>query len=382
MTSEDDLIYDKGMVGGSTMPCTRPFYAALRVPPLRLRNSIRKFFSGDPNKVNLFGESAGAASIVAHMVAPDSWSLFHNGILQSGSLDNPWSMDTPKKALARSKTVVVAAGCDHKRIEDTVKCLRNKTAAELDTAMWNIHLNYLEFPLAIVSRDKAGFFRQDAYQALREGRYRNQTDLMFGINQDEGTFWMAYYDLKQYFHPFNDTGGGDEKWINVSRFTDSITNVILKNKPHAYKSAALWEYRDTQSCPSGVDNPAFYRDQLNQLIGDYFFTCDSLWLADDVVRRNRGRVYVYHFEQRINSNPWPRWMGVMHGYEIEYIFGLPLLNHYHHQSFVLSYDTNGNSKTYYNYTPEDKAFSRDVIHYWTSFAKTGYVASSSNLRKL
>lgn len=322
--------------------------------------------------MNLFGESAGAASIVAHMVAPESWPLFHNGILQSGSLDNPWSMDTPAKALARSRTVVQGAGChNHSRMADTVKCLRNKTAPELDGAMWTIHVNYLEFPLVIVSRDRAGFFRQDAYEALRAGRYRPRTDLMFGINQDEGTFWMAYYDLKKYFHPFENTGGGEEKLINISRFTDCIEDVILKNKPHAYKSAALWEYRDREPCPRSVDDPAFYRNQLNQLIGDYFFTCDSIWLADDVVRRSMGRVWVYHFEQRIGNNPWPRWMGVMHGYEVEYIFGLPLLNHNHHQGFVIGSQNNGNNKNYYNYTPEDRMFTKDVIHYWASFAKTG-----------
>ena len=54
-----------------------------------IRDNARNL-GGDPEKVALFGESAGAASIVAHLIAPASHGLFRYGILQSGSLDNRW----------------------------------------------------------------------------------------------------------------------------------------------------------------------------------------------------------------------------------------------------------------------------------------------------
>lgn len=63
-------------------------------------------------------------------------------------------------------------------------------------------------------------------------------------------------------------------------------------------------------------------------------------------------MYMYLYSHRSRSNPWPRWTGVMHGDEINYIFGEAL---------------NPNL----DYTEEEKVFSRRMMRYWTNFAKYG-----------
>ena len=40
-------------------------------------------FGGNPNRVTIFGESAGAGSVSDHLVAPRSWPLFHGAIMES-----------------------------------------------------------------------------------------------------------------------------------------------------------------------------------------------------------------------------------------------------------------------------------------------------------
>ncbi|XP_042778658.1 acetylcholinesterase isoform X4 [Panthera tigris] len=65
-----------------------------------------------------------------------------------------------------------------------------------------------------------------------------------------------------------------------------------------------------------------------------------------------ARVYAYIFEHRASTLSWPLWMGVPHGYEIEFIFGLPL-------------------EPSLNYTAEERTFAQRLMRYWANFARTG-----------
>jgi acetylcholinesterase len=70
-------------------------------------------------------------------------------------------------------------------------------------------------------------------------------------------------------------------------------------------------------------------------------------------------VFAYYFTQRYESNPWPDWMGVLHGDEIFFLFGEPF-------------------RYRANYTDDERALSRQMITYWSNFAKTGNPNNSPN----
>lgn len=46
-----------------------------------VHENVRQF-GGDPNIVTLFGESAGAASVSAHLLSEGSWPFFQRAILE------------------------------------------------------------------------------------------------------------------------------------------------------------------------------------------------------------------------------------------------------------------------------------------------------------
>ena len=70
-----------------------------------------------------------------------------------------------------------------------------------------------------------------------------------------------------------------------------------------------------------------------------------------------GKAFFYLFDHHSTANPWPAWMGVMHGYEIEFVFGMPL---------------NPSLK----YTEREVNMSRSIMKQWANFARTGYELTS------
>lgn len=99
---------------------------------LRWVKDNAKAFGGTPSNVTIFGESAGAMSVCAHMASPGSRGLFHRAIMQSG-----WCPAVTREfAASVGATVTAAAGCDPKAPADTVRrCLEAVTPERLTRAM-------------------------------------------------------------------------------------------------------------------------------------------------------------------------------------------------------------------------------------------------------
>lgn len=67
---------------------------------------------------------------------------------------------------------------------------------------------------------------------------------------------------------------------------------------------------------------------------------------------------MYLYSHRSTVNPWPKWTGVMHADEINFVFGEPL---------------NPNL----DYTEEERNLSKRIMRYWSNFARYGYVLSAA-----
>ena len=88
-------------------------------------------FGGDPARVTIFGESAGAGSVSMHLVAPRSKGLFSGAIAQSGPLAARWVYQRWDEAAALFADLVRGLGCGGPSNADVAQCLRSKDAASV-----------------------------------------------------------------------------------------------------------------------------------------------------------------------------------------------------------------------------------------------------------
>ncbi|KAJ3174975.1 hypothetical protein HDU87_006509 [Geranomyces variabilis] len=85
-------------------------------------------FGGDPDHIGIWGESAGGASVFAHLAAPSSAGLFDSGVAESGDLAGMFPKDVAAEIASEyAKT----AGCG---TGDVVACLRAAPADALRNA--------------------------------------------------------------------------------------------------------------------------------------------------------------------------------------------------------------------------------------------------------
>ena len=92
--------------------------------------------------------------------------------------------------------------------------------------------------------------------------------------------------------------------------------------------------------------------QVLSLIGDYQYNCPVDHLANLLANQN-DKIYKYSFDVRNPMDSWPKWSGVKHGAELDYLFGRPFLS---------------DNKLF---TSEHKDISNFMIEAWTNFVKYG-----------
>ena len=85
-------------------------------------------FGGDPERVMIFGESAGALNTCVLVASPQAAGLFSSALMESGGCAAPSTVDREKSGNALSTSV----GCADK--PDVAACLRGKPAADLVSA--------------------------------------------------------------------------------------------------------------------------------------------------------------------------------------------------------------------------------------------------------
>ncbi|KAL5969662.1 Acetylcholinesterase [Taenia solium] len=326
-------------------------------------------FNGDPSRITLFGESAGAVGVSAHLISPWSHGFFTNAILQSGSVFSYWGVEAPKKQLIQSKRLVEMVGCGGRTGRDLHSCLQLKSPESFIEAQGHLIDPNVFFSIPFPPVLDGHFLPYRNSQNFAEmGHLKPSGAVMIGMNANEGSYFLLYTLVSNASFMENTETLPVATHEEYFKALHKVLDIEHDKRPDLMEPLAIYtdfEYRNY----SEPDNAHTWTRMLEEISSDRGFKCPTIDFAQALVNRNRGprnrlslrgvtpRTYFYEFVHRTESLPWPKWTHTMHGYEIEYVFGIPF-------SPVFA-------ENFYRFGDAERELSDRMMTYWANFARTG-----------
>ena len=299
-------------------------------------------FGGDPENITIFGESAGGHNVLSLLVSNKSKGLFDKAISMSGYTTSIDPIDAFKQEKESSTSSHTSSEIVKKILEDFVDQKEEYTNQEIREVLLNLTTEdffkhyanretYEEIPL--LTSDNIVIPKMGLRRALYEEDYVNKVPTIAGSNRDEVKLWLA---TAEYFVELDFSPVGSLL---------SIPKVRLKNEDafeafNYYRSHA-WKIR-------GVDIP-----------------------LEGLYKSGNHNLFAYRYDwddhRRYVVGDFKKLIGAAHATEI------PLLA--------------GNAKLVGGYPLSDLIYpagksklftSRNMMRFWTNFAKNGEPGESTN----
>lgn len=269
-------------------------------------------FGGDPARVTIFGQSAGAMSVALLTAAPRAKGLFAGAIGQSGGVFIPAAISPAGAAFglpgAEAKGERFAAALD----APDLAALRALPGEVISKAAGAASFHFIMDGAVIPAEPYA------AYAAGTDAGVK----LLLGYNEDEG---LSFFDADE---------------VTAANFTAGLEASLGALPPPLLAAYPARDDAEAKAARAAIER-------------DMRFGYDMWTWARLAAKAGPDRVYAYRFARR---PPWPddspmaTW-GAGHGAELPYVFGAPAEG--------------------WAWSDEDRRISDLMAAYWTNFAKTG-----------
>jgi len=315
-------------------------------------------FGGDPERVTIFGESAGAASVSYHMISPLSHDYFDQAIAESGSALASWALDLEPERHARE--IAQRFGCDNKDIASLKNCMQQKSATEIVDSHKEYYLNErangrLGFggssPCVQTHGDEGKrFITKHPKMYMTHNSLLSPKPAIFGANKHEGSFVLGLI-YNRFITPNN--------YQNDAMFLKHLfSNTLLEAMGLHDDSGVVYEllnYAFFNTSDLG-DWDKMMPGMIN-LVGTFFIK-SATYEAMKYNSLNDVDSYFYSFEYEGENSLWnllfaleqpPIPRGVTHGDELIYLFSTDI----------------------WVFNDQDWDISWNMINLWANFATYG-----------
>lgn len=288
-------------------------------------------FGGDPDRVTLFGHSAGAAAVSAHLVSPASTGLFSRAGVISGTMAN-WGSHSAEAAERNFEHALASVNCS------TLACLLDVAATDparlQRAARWSWKgrtpcrdgcsfapvidgVEQLDWPLAVARR------------ATSLNVSFGRVPLLHGTTLDDG---YGFVKNDNFFNLTNDaTPPQCDSYVRGAWGAALSANLTSLYPPSSYKP---WPPRDSLCFVAAA-----------RMETDFAYACT----ARQASRLSAAPVYRYLFSMHTPDGADAEW--VPHGHDLPFVFQV---------------DTDPTQAT-----APARALARTMLGYWTRFAASG-----------
>lgn len=264
-------------------------------------------FGGNPQNITLMGTSSGAIAVSLHLHSSMSQGYFSRAVLLGGSAVKPIAPQSRERSTELANELVQLLPCpelnaEKDSIADTVQCLVRADAFALAFAQAKLSTSW-----ANTFKPTYGNVFLPEFPAP-SGVHQDHMAIMIGTSQNEGSLLLRPEPDAAKLKP-PDVRSVDQAMAYMVKRLDDFGLRVSEGDLRIYFAG-------------GAKTEAYLVQIMSDILTDAVFACPVMLFGENAAYHG-DLVLMYVFGHSRRSRDLGDWVGVPHGSDFAYAFGLP-----------------------------------------------------------